>query len=112
MDVGRDHRIPPRMRNDVHIGRRDAVIPPYNNKAAPEGAALERRGDRSRYFLGVAAWTSARRFSRSFIWVTRRSSIFLRSELLTMLRLAASRTTLAGRESRRVSRPWSLKLLR
>lgn len=57
------------------------------------------------YFRGEAASISWIRFSRPFISPTRRSSIFLRSELVTMLMLAASRTTLAGSERRRVMRP-------
>ncbi len=48
----------------------------------------------------------------SAIFFIRSCSTFLRSLLETMLRLAASLTTLAGNESKRVMRPWSLKELR
>src|SRR4051812_16315993 len=57
-----------------------------NKKAAPGGCGL-RREISPDYFAGVAAWISARRLSRTFISLTRRSSTFFRSVLLTMLRL-------------------------
>src|SRR5206468_3603640 len=66
----------------------------------------------SHYFFGFCDWMSARRLSISFIRSTSCSSTFLRSLLETMLRLAASLTTFAGRVSSRVMRPWSLKELR
>ena len=64
------------------------------------------------YCFGFFAWTSFKRFSISFMRLNRSCSIFLRSLLLMMLRLVASFTTLAGRVSSRVMRPWSLNELR
>ena len=57
------------------------------------------------YFLGACAWMAFKRCSSSFIWVTNRCSTFRRSELFTMLKLVASRTTLAGSERSRVTKP-------
>lgn len=79
-------------------------------KPAPWWAPVE--GERDDYLVGFWAWISAIFFSMSDIFFMRSASTFLRSLLDTMLRLAASLTTLAGSERRRVMRPWSLKELR
>jgi hypothetical protein len=108
---------PPRSKLKLSQLREGYALNPAKDETDKKTARRKARGQGFRpgkrgYFLGICASMSVRRFCSEFISLTRRSSSFLRSLLLTMLRLAASRTTLAGRVRSRVIRDWSLKLLR
>ena len=99
-------------REEGHAGRRKGDAGKRKSHAGAAWLGKAAGGPRGAYFFGAWAWISARRLSRAAILATSSSSRFLRSLLFTMLRLAASLTTAAGKVRRRVMRPWSLNELR
>lgn len=83
----------------------NATAEPKMKKPRARRGYCKLKNENDPYFLGILVWISCMRPSMAFICPTNRASILRRSLLLTMLKLVASFTTLAGSDSKRVSKP-------